>query len=421
MTRHRLKNELYTTKVGEWFNWIDDGSPYVGDEYRIRLGSHREIWDENHGRDWKRSSPTGGPLDLRTQVQSRFGDETTIYRPNGAFGSTKGKYYTGLLTARMEPDDGLFHTTAQAIAESAGATLYKNARPAQPAFNTLNAFYELKDIPGMLKDQYERLLFGGPVGWAGGYLGYQFGWKPLLADTRDFVLNHFNLDKAYKQLLRDENKSVRRKAGFAPIEESYLKYSDVELYNSFEQPFVTQAYHTVPRRTCKVTSGQRVWFSGRFRYSLPPGPRDWLWNARILAKIRGLNPKPDVIYRAIPWTWLADWFGNFGDVLSNISGGIEDNMTSEYAYVMCQKWQKTSVKATGTFYSTNSYDGPTQEITSTTEQYLDHKVRVPASPFGFAIKQHELSLTQHSILGALGLSSLRGGTLPNTVRSGRRY
>jgi hypothetical protein len=408
MTRHRLKNELYTAKAGDYFDWISEGSPHSGEDYRIMLGSHREIWDENHGRDWKRQMPSGGPLDLRIQIQSRLqAQDVTIYRPNGLPGSTKGKAYSGKLTASMEPDDGLFHTTAQATAESAGATLYKQARPARPLFNTLNAFYELKDVPGMLKDQYERLLFSGPRGWAGGYLSYQFGWKPLLSDTMGFVSMHFDLKKAYEQLLRDEGKAVRRSSGFPPTEESYLKYEDVPGYNSFEQGFVTQTYASEPTRTCKVTKGQRVYFRGRFRYSLPPGPRDWQWKARILAKLYGLNPKPDVIYRAIPWTWLADWFGNFGDVLANISGGVEDNLSSDYAYVMCHKWQKTALTASGTFYSANSYESPVIPVTSTTEQWLEHKVRVPADPFGFAIKENEFSLTQHAILGALGLNKLR--------------
>jgi len=62
--------------------------------------------------------------------------------------------------------------------------------------------------------------------------------------------------------------------------------------------------------------------------------------------------------------------------------------------------------ATGQFYGGNSEDSKIG-VSSETQKYTENKVRVAASPFGFALKDNELSLTQNAILGALGLSRLR--------------
>lgn len=405
--RERVRDLMYTRHIGDWYQWETEGSPYSHPEYRVVTGSLETTRDETHGKDWrKRGGDSGGPFNARKTIVTRWGESSsTIYRVNG-IGNNRGKYYSGILTAKEEPDPPALD--ALSIANDAGATLWNQARPGKPIFNTLNAAYELREVPNMLKTRYKDLFKqkGLIRGSSNVYLEYMFGWAPLLQDTRDFVISHFALKKALDQLLRDEGRPIRRKAGFPP---KFIDHGDYhgDQYDAFEQHLVTQAYHSVPHLRVNWSEEESVWLSARFRYSLPPGPKDWLWTARIIAKLYGLNPNPHVIYKAIPWSWLVDWFSNVGDVIANASGGVEDKLSADYAYVMCRKayWRRSW--ASGEFYTANDLDS-WRTIKARTEKYTSHKVRVPATPFGFAIKHNELSLTQNSILWALGLSKAKG-------------
>lgn len=406
--RFRERNQMYSRHIGDWYQWETEGSPYDHPEYRVVLGNHSICWDENHGRNWKQKkrlidsktsgSDAGGPLNILSQTVSRMAESSTIFRVNG-IGHDRGKYYSGMLTAKEEPDPPI--QDAKSIADAAGASLWNRARPAKPVIDLSVALFELKDVPGLLKQRFQRRL--GSIGDA--YLYEKFGVEPLLKDLRDFILSHFQFKKALDQILRDEGKAVRRKAR---LPAKFVDYGDYhgDQYDAFEQHLVTQAYAEVPHLRVNWSEGTDVWFSGTFRYWLPPGPRDWQWTARIIAEIYGLNPKLSQVYKVVPWSWLVDWFSNVGDVLQNFSGGVEDRMSADYAYVMCKKWYMRKSWATGQFYGGNSEDSKIG-VSSETQKYTENKVRVAASPFGFALKDNELSLTQNAILGALGLSRLR--------------
>jgi len=41
-----------------------------------------------------------------------------------------------------------------------------------------------------------------------------------------------------------------------------------------------------------------------------------------------------LVWELLPMSWLLDWFGNFGDVIANVSTGAVDNLVLEYGFIM---------------------------------------------------------------------------------------
>jgi hypothetical protein len=273
-------------------------------------------------------------------------------------------------------------------------------KPDKPNMNLLNSIYELKDVPGML---HQRFLNHGLAGIGDYYLALKFGWEALLKDCRDFVQTQRNAQKALKQLLHDEGKPVRRKINLAHDMSSPIVTGGAGI--STFPSFVTYFYGPNGRHTDTEYTGSDIWASARFRYWLPGGPRDVNWTRRMLAAIYGLKPTPAVVYRAIPWTWLVDWFTNIGDVIDNLDTSLVDRLANDYFYVMRHDYTRSTRTCTGTFFRS-----PTMELvdwSATSTLQWGCKSRVAGDPFGFNTPQNALSGVQLSILGALGLSKLR--------------
>lgn len=119
----------------------------------------------------------------------------------------------------------------------------------------------------------------------------------------------------------------------------------------------------------------------------------------------GSRITPRELYQVMPWSWLIDYFSTLGSLVDTISAGVADRLVCNYAYLMQTK--------TIRYYTTSSTRivvGGEESQNSLAEASLlsQHtiKVRVPASPFGWGLKQNDLSLSQTAILGALGLSRL---------------
>lgn len=397
--RHREKRKAPVELLGMYHSWWKDGSPPDAYNYGYKDQEFSEVFDENHGRSFfKNPYPdNGGNFDLyRTTVTHQAGRHD-FYRPVGG-SPEKGLAYSGLMLA-SEPVTPIIGDSIDAAKVNA-AKLWNNARPAQPLFEGLNAFYELREVPDMLKQRFIEGIGLHTVGDIA--IGYQFGWQPLLSDIRDFYLAHLNFKKALDQILRDEGRQVRRSATITTRHDSTID-DPVASYGAFYPSLVTQCYAEVPtfRDTWKYE--QKVWLKGAFRYYLPGDRTDWRWKAWMADRIFGLNPTPSRVYKAIPWSWLVDWFSNVGDILEQVSSKVEERLLADYAYVMCSTKATRKRTSTGVFYPGNSYDIRVP-VTSSVEISVEHKARIPAGVFGPGVVDGSLSPTQLGILGALGLS-----------------
>ena len=281
-----------------------------------------------------------------------------------------------------------------------GAAAYAKTKPTKPQFQALNAVYELREVPGMLR---QRFLQSGLAGIGDYYLALRFGWIPLLNDVRNLVSTQRNMEKHLKQLLRDNGRPVRRRVTLANVVSTPTFASGVA-YSGLSPVLQAPFYKRAGLWTQKDYISDRVWAAAKMRFWLPPGPRDINWTRSMMAKLYGLHPSPSVIYNMIPWSWLVDWFTNTGSLIENMDVGVADRLAYDYCYVMRQV--ETIRETTGrNFY--NAYGGTELDVSAQAISVSASKQRMPGDPFGWNTNEASLNGVQLSILGALGLSRLR--------------
>lgn len=287
-------------------------------------------------------------------------------------------------------------------------TAWDRLRPEKPSFEGLNALFELKDVPGMLRQRFTRDLRGA----ANFHLATQFGWLPLLRDVRNFVQTQRSAQKRLTWLIRNNGKPVRRRIEISndvvvssPVVENTFNVSSTGWYTPF-----TVAPHTINSagmtRTNYEEVTRRKWASARMRYWLPPGPQDVEWTKGMLSRIYGLRPTPSVVYNAVPWSWLVDWFTNLGQLIENVSPGVADRLAADYVYIMESNEIRRITTVELSLYGSDG-SSPVR-LSASAHKLSSKKKRVMGSPFGFNVDQGTtLTGMQLSILGALGLSRLR--------------
>jgi hypothetical protein len=363
-------------------------------------------WPNGDTQQWHHQMTLGSEACLS---DGHYGWQEPHMNVGGYFGLRRGKVSYGSCGASLSASNiaysGLLIATTSAMSTpttivdgaSYGATAYNRMKPAQPKFDGLNALAELRELPKMLRQRFSFDLMSAGNYW----LALKFGWEPLWRDVRNLVTTQRQAQAYLRQLLRDNGKPIRRRITL--LSDSSSTSQLFTGYNSFYPQFSKGFYVGVPVRLDTTTVTDTIWASARFRYWLPQGsPRDIYWTRKMLSRIYGLHLRPSVVYNAIPWTWMIDWFSGLGDAVSNLDSGVADRLAADYIYVMREKKTERVSQATGNFKT--STGSVSLSAVSTGEQVT--KSRVRGSPFGFGITESSLSPMQWSILGALGMSRL---------------
>jgi len=221
----------------------------------------------------------------------------------------------------------------------ATATLARS-NPSRPVVSVPNFLYELKDLPGMIRDiGHLKLLRLGTqkeldrvAAQHGGFskfganllLSQQMGWAPLISDLRKM----FEFRDAVKNRVHDLDVLFNQNGG---LHRSVGKAQEAKKSNGFKaKPGAWEETRTtsgtlfidtgigqlIQCRRDTITS-TKMWGSVRWTNPYPSHPRlshqELEKQARSL--IFGLSISPKEIWDAVPWTWLVDWFANFGDFL----------------------------------------------------------------------------------------------------------
>lgn len=346
-----------------------------------------------------------------------------------AYHSNDGAAYTGTFgweTAQnlgVVPDPRVHnYNNARTHQLTNSARLYNKLRPDKPNFELALNLLELKDLPAMLQDSVRTVRDvvkqtrknGSSLSKTGEYyLAVNFGWLPVLGGVRDFVKTQREQQKRLTQLIRDSGKPVSRKIKIPETEESTLADTkEVWHHDAWAAGMGPQGgtfwyphepYYNWHRSRTVLTS--KLWAAGKFRYFLPPGPRDVVWTRNMLRRINGIRVTPSTVYNLMPWTWLADYFIELGEFVDAVSPGVADRLATEYFYVMWSvNWTTTTE---GTVGLQQMYVGkPSVHPRASVKSQVAIMSRYPASPFGFGFTGGNLSSMQLAILGALGLSKL---------------
>lgn len=319
-------------------------------------------------------------------------------------------------------------TNQQTALANLGAEAYNMLRPDLPDFSAAQTVLELKDFVNPLKNRFKTIRSKVAAEQAKRkaakrsllsktgrhWLSIQFGYLPLIRDTINFIKAHKTGMGRVEQLIRDSGRPVRRRRELKDYSgESQISYAHFQAstpyLGGFGPSFVTQCYggglaHDSTRRHKET----KVWAEGRFRYFLPPGPRTVQYKKKLFRKVIGANLDIDTVYNLIPWTWMVDYFVDLGHFVQAMSPGVSDRLVADYCYVMSEtKWVTHTI---GTQYVLTSQDANKKPVgspvTASARKTYTLKMRVQGSPFGFGVKQSNLSPMQLSILGAVGLSRL---------------
>lgn len=234
------------------------------------------------------------------------------------------------------------------------------------------------------------------------HLNVQFGWLPFYSDLEKLVKSLRNRSQTVSQMKRDSGKVVRR--GYSwPLEtesthsEGITSYSRLGLGSAY---FRAGTATSIPYSVDTVVQKRR-WFRGAFQYYIPSsdGVLDRLQAYEALAnKVLGQRMTPETLWNLAPWSWLTDWFGDIGSVISNTVALGSDGLVMRYGYLMLETTHLTTLRTSPTWVS-----GGKQTLTQTLRTVTKERVR--ATPFGFALDPSvDISSTQWSVLVALGFT-----------------
>lgn len=230
------------------------------------------------------------------------------------------------------------------------------------------------------------------------YLNVQFGWKPLVSDIRKFCKALSNADKILAQLERDSGKNVRRKYSFPP-ENSLTTSVSSGVFNypagANGQSSKSGTLTTVSQKSVNVR------FSGCYVYHLDSETRNRVKAMALKADhLLGIRLTPDVLWELAPWSWLVDYFGNVGDVMSNISEFSHNDLVLRYGYIMHEETRVNTYTWTGDL----RINGIWKTVSLSCSMGTILKVRRKATPYGFGLDLGSLSDSQWAILVALGIA-----------------
>lgn len=334
--------------------------------------------------------------------------------------ATKYMGYYGPLLPLNSSNGGLGYgtypaapTMSQSDINWYGTRAVNNTIPTAPGFSLATFLGELTEgLPSLfgmdtLKSRGDRVRASG-----GEYLNYQFGWVPLVSDLRKAAEAVVKTAKILRQFERDGGRQVRRSFTF-PVEitstPTTLQTTSSEGICLFgggdmQAAFMANRGGRVPgARYHESISRREIWFKGAFEYAVIEGNTfsDKLARFEQEANILlGTRLTPEVLWNLAPWSWMADWFGNIGDVLSNATYLSSDGLVMRYGYLMCHTvaYNRYSIPD-GAKFAPGLETGPIFSLFG-----RETKERVRATPYGFGLNPSGFSPKQWAILAALGMT-----------------
>lgn len=304
-----------------------------------------------------------------------------------------------------------------------GTKGYNRALPVHNLANLALAAVELKDYPGMIKStkeffaQFSSHAFSGKSAkfWSDAYLNASFGWRPFLNDLWS-ILNYQNSLAARLQKLRDHNgKPVHRRLTL--FTDSYdRQLSTLDSLAPCQPVLNSTFYDQTGAHRGNLSTFERysrhIWFEGVFTYHLPGIHGSLEQDSRLKAKLLGLMPDLNLIYKATPWTWLGDFFTSAGAMINTASLSMQYSQIARYAFLMAET---KTVRTTYAFqYSkVGTINVPPvqyQLVSAHSSTTKVSKQRTVANPYGFGVSWDGLNSFQLSILATLGVSRAHSGS-----------
>ena len=165
------------------------------------------------------------------------------------------------------------------------------------------AIAELREAPQLIHRAGQNLLEHG----ANYFLTYQFGWSPLVNDALDCL----DVVQAYNRRL-SELQSLYRKGGLRRRIDLPTQVGQQTTTNTT----LESVQGDLIQGTLVRNAHRRIWGVARWRPTLDGLPTDSGDMERLMRRtLYGLHVDASTVWNLVPWSWLIDWFGTFGDYL----------------------------------------------------------------------------------------------------------
>lgn len=213
---------------------------------------------------------------------------------------------------------------------SAKITGLSRSRPDNPAVNVPLALKELGDFPSMLRTMGIKLNppsrnakkkrrrpyveAVGPSGNPGDqYLSQVFGWAPFYRDLAALLKFQSVVDKKQREL-----ESMYKSGGIR---------RRVQVFNGSQYAETTDVVVSNPGLTIKRTISRRTsvnkWYVVRWKpTAIPKDMSNPALHKLAMSIAYGGRQNAADAWNAVPWSWMADWFGNYGDFINAHSNRI---------------------------------------------------------------------------------------------------
>lgn len=277
--------------------------------------------------------------------------------------------------------------------------------PTNPVSNLVVGLAEAySDFPKLIGHSLVKSGFRDPRALGDEFLNYQFGIVPTISDVRKAARAASRGSKLLAQYKRDSGRPMRRRFMFPEVETT----TTTEMGDHYVvQPALdSYAWYQPYGKLVKVREERiKTWFSGCYVYHLFGDDtviERLIQHEQLSNKIAGTRFDLNTAWKLTPYSWLADWVVNAGDVIHNLSAFLEDGLVLRWGYLM--QTHEISDTYTLSGFTPNQGDPPmTVAQTFTTVR----KSRRRAVPFGFGLTEADFSPRQWAILAAIGISRNR--------------
>lgn len=192
-------------------------------------------------------------------------------------------------------------TDSQAAVQVASRT-----NPSKPSVDLPLLAFELKDFPEMIRQTGISLLKRERPTHVRNNLNNEFGWAPLIGDLIKLLEFPKLVDSRVNTLKSlHEGKSISRTQTVFQDAMSVVT-NDIVLESEFGRNVIGR---------CTTTTKVKKWASIKWIPTLAPPELDYDIYKDATSLVLGLRLRPRLLWDAMPWTWLFDWYTNVGDFL----------------------------------------------------------------------------------------------------------
>jgi len=264
---------------------------------------------------------TEGPA-KRDRCVDEFGDHNGVFtaehlfHSGGSFSlnylgetfSYKLKKWTPMGFQGLNPYDGHIFDDNRPSNPYFAVQVLSGTNPSKPIIDLPVSIFELRELPDLVRSLGNNLI----QRWAKGTLMREFGWTPLASDFN-------NLLQMAKST--SDRMELLKKLSKAPMTRK------IHLYDSIiSGPKTNWTVCSTPPRMyttvqAQTTTTRKVWGYTTWTPDTSGFERikeydpDFKFLSRKI--VYGATVDASTLWNALPWSWLADWFGNIGDYLES--------------------------------------------------------------------------------------------------------